>query len=311
MPMRPSFDLDRLVDYSDESICAEIRRVAASEPNGVLTKRLFDVRSRVSASTVCKRFGNWRAALERAGLSDRYSGKTVSGKMLSQSARSMSDEEVIAEIQRVASHLGKTAYTYEEFNDHSSISYSTVLSRFGSWRTAVERAGLSVSNHGRRYTDDECFENLLSVWTHFGRIPQYREMGLAPSCVGGKAYIKRWGTWNRALAAFVERANSEAPEAPPTSDLRISEQQSEGSVRVVAVPEAERREVRLGLRYRILKRDGFRCVVCGRSPAVTPGLELHVDHIDPFSAGGKTVAENLRTTCSDCNLGKGASRNEP
>jgi 5-methylcytosine-specific restriction endonuclease McrA len=35
-------------------------------------------------------------------------------------------------------------------------------------------------------------------------------------------------------------------------------------------------------------------------------LELHVDHLMPFSAGGKTVPENLRSTCSDCNLGKGS-----
>ena len=34
------------------------------------------------------------------------------------------------------------------------------------------------------------------------------------------------------------------------------------------------------------------------------GGKLHVDHIKPVSKGGKTVRDNLRTLCEDCNLGK-------
>lgn len=58
------------------------------------------------------------------------------------------------------------------------------------------------------------------------------------------------------------------------------------------------------LRYRIMKRDGFRCVLCGRS--ADDGVKLHVDHIKPVSKGGKTEMSNLRTLCEDCNLGKSA-----
>ena len=56
------------------------------------------------------------------------------------------------------------------------------------------------------------------------------------------------------------------------------------------------------LRYDIMKRDGFRCQLCGRSQA--DGVKLHVDHIKPVSKGGKTVPSNLRTLCEQCNLGK-------
>lgn len=56
------------------------------------------------------------------------------------------------------------------------------------------------------------------------------------------------------------------------------------------------------LRYDILKRDGFKCALCGRS--ADDGVKLHVDHIIPVSKGGKTVPENLRTLCDSCNLGK-------
>lgn len=56
------------------------------------------------------------------------------------------------------------------------------------------------------------------------------------------------------------------------------------------------------LRYDVLKRDGFRCRLCGRS--VAEGVVLHVDHIIPVSKGGKSTLDNLQTLCADCNLGK-------
>ena len=56
------------------------------------------------------------------------------------------------------------------------------------------------------------------------------------------------------------------------------------------------------MRYNILKRDGFKCVICGRSRK--DGAKLHVDHIKPVSKGGKTEESNLRTLCDMCNLGK-------
>ncbi len=56
------------------------------------------------------------------------------------------------------------------------------------------------------------------------------------------------------------------------------------------------------LRYDILRRDGFKCVCCGRS--VKEGAVLEVDHIKPVSQGGKTVPNNLQTLCRECNRGK-------
>lgn len=56
------------------------------------------------------------------------------------------------------------------------------------------------------------------------------------------------------------------------------------------------------LRYDVMKRDGFRCVLCGAR--AMDGVKLHVDHIRPVSKGGKTELPNLRTLCERCNLGK-------
>jgi len=56
------------------------------------------------------------------------------------------------------------------------------------------------------------------------------------------------------------------------------------------------------LRYEILKRDNFRCVLCG---ATAKEARLEIDHIIPISKGGKTIKSNLRTLCFKCNRGKG------
>lgn len=64
----------------------------------------------------------------------------------------------------------------------------------------------------------------------------------------------------------------------------------------------ERGEVSDSLRYDILNRDNFTCVICGASSK--QGARLHVDHIIPIAKGGKSVPGNLRTLCERCNIGK-------
>lgn len=61
------------------------------------------------------------------------------------------------------------------------------------------------------------------------------------------------------------------------------------------------------LRYQVLKRDNFKCCACGASPAKDATIELHIDHIIPWSKGGETTIDNLQTLCSRCNLGKSDS----
>jgi hypothetical protein len=55
------------------------------------------------------------------------------------------------------------------------------------------------------------------------------------------------------------------------------------------------------IRFEVLKRDGFKCGYCGKTP---PDVILEVDHIVPVSDGGKDDIINLITSCFDCNRGK-------
>lgn len=62
-----------------------------------------------------------------------------------------------------------------------------------------------------------------------------------------------------------------------------------------------RRSLNLRKRFAILKRDGFKCRLCGRA---APDVKLHVDHKTPKARGGSDDDTNLWTLCEDCNLGK-------
>lgn len=56
-------------------------------------------------------------------------------------------------------------------------------------------------------------------------------------------------------------------------------------------------------RFEVFKRDRFTCHYCGRTP---PTVLLEVDHVLPQAAGGSDDAENLISSCQDCNRGKAA-----
>ncbi len=284
--------------YSREEMIREVQRVAAIVGGPTLTRPAFDQHAKVSGSTVVRTFGGWREALEAAGLGARYSGRRVTPKMRSQPGRIMTAEEMTAELQRVAAMVAPRTMTMEAFSDASPIlNAAAVRSRFGSWAAGLRAAGLELSALGRRYTDDDYFENLLSVWTHCGRAPRYAEMNAPPSGITAGGYEHRWGTWSRARVAFLERVNS---------DVQASVQSAAPSPAAPRPRVASVRGLSVGLRYQVLSRDRFRCVRCGASPATDLLCRLHVDHVIPVSRGGATVADNLQTLCQDCNLGKGA-----
>jgi HNH endonuclease len=143
-----------------------------------------------------------------------------------------------------------------------------------------------------------------------------------------RPYIDRFGNWSKALEKFIEVANQEPTEAElnpsmdssePISDsetnpntnqeivneVKAVESKPKMSIRVEGVfKHKTKRDINLQKRWKVFNRDNFKCVSCGRSPAKDPNVELHVDHIKPWSKGGETVLENLQTLCATCNLGK-------
>lgn len=56
-------------------------------------------------------------------------------------------------------------------------------------------------------------------------------------------------------------------------------------------------------RMHVLKRDNYRCKICGRSPSSYTDITLHVHHICPWAEGGVTDVDNLITICHTCHDG--------
>lgn len=58
------------------------------------------------------------------------------------------------------------------------------------------------------------------------------------------------------------------------------------------------------LRFKVFRRDHYRCCLCGASAA--NGRRLEVDHRVPVANGGTNDLGNLWTLCFECNRGKAA-----
>lgn len=298
------FTLSRLTDYSDKDIIRKIQRVAKVLNISPLTITSFHRESKVHVSTINRRFSSWKKALEAAGLGHLYGGQIVTKNMREQKNRNISDEELLNELRRVTKLIDATYLFRKEFKKCSEISPDTIQKRFGGWRSALERAGLvnrwsgglEISNLGKRYTQDEYWENLLLVWTRYGRQPTYGEMRHAPSTIGAEAYHAKWGTWRKALLAFIEYANSDSKlytsadlEESPTPIEKIDVLSQEPlSLSKRESPE-NRREIPLSLRFKIMYRDHFKCVLCGSNPPANPGLILHIDHIKPSAILNESI----------------------
>ena len=121
------------------------------------------------------------------------------------------------------------------------------------------------------------FSNTISL-----NIPQFRFIFTYTSPKGRNSYKSEYSASIETLSYFIWLIKNE-------SLLKNSAQH-------------QRSLMNKSLRYDVMKRDGFRCVLCGRS--ASDMVKLHVDHIKPISKGGKTELSNLRTLCQDCNLGK-------
>ncbi|AZB50551.1 hypothetical protein [Synechococcus phage S-H1] len=67
-------------------------------------------------------------------------------------------------------------------------------------------------------------------------------------------------------------------------------------------PKPQRKPIKPSVRFEVLKRDGYRCQMCGAT--AKDGATLEIDHIHPVSKGGSNEPSNLQVLCRDCNAGK-------
>lgn len=221
-----------------------------------------------------------------------------------------SKEKIISELERVAKLLDYVEYSRRTFDKHANIGSNVVRKYFEKWNFALEELDkhLKMKNiklhkrtipANRIYSDKDLFDEMERIWNIVGQKPSRIEWDKYKSNISYQCYKKRFNGWNNACIKFIEYKSGKL----------IAEEAQDSSVVKKQFPKENpininKRDIPLKLRYTILKRDNFKCTKCGRSPATHLNIVLHIDHEIPFSKDGKTEINNLKTLCSECNIGK-------
>ncbi len=228
-------------------------------------------------------------------------------------------EKVIAELEKVAKHFNYKDFKQDDFDRIANISYYKVYREFGSWGKALEflkeylkRKGIEfeITRRLSKYSIQEMFYELERLWVQLGHRPSRNEWTALKPKISYDTIQRRFGGWQNACLKFIEYKSGGAITVDENKTLAEEktitaqnvnqklgkENQSNSIEKTRAVP--------LNIRFKVLNRDNFRCVYCGKSPATDLGVKLHLDHIVPFSRGGTNSLENLQTLCEQCNYGK-------
>ena len=208
-------------------------------------------------------------------------------------SRNTPDDELLDDLRRVATELSKTKVTIDEYNERGKFHATTLTRRFGNWFKTLEKAGLERTRN-LNIPDEELFQNIEIAWLRLGRQPRYQEMIKPFSIYSVGTYEKRFGTWRKALEQFVDFINNLSVDTEKTIENKVKADSGHKT----------KRDINWRLRFLVMRRDNFKCVACGRTPASDSEIVLHVDHVLAWDKGGETVYENLQTLCSVCNIGK-------
>jgi hypothetical protein len=208
----------------------------------------------------------------------------------------VSKEELLADLKRVSEMISSDSLRAADYEKNGKFACTSFRNHFGSWRNALEIVGLTRSrNWGSQ--PEEMLENMRDVWLKLGRQPKLSDMTIPFSRYSSSAYTHKFGSWTAALRTFQKFVDQDVNEGVNSSGNLTPALPGNGR--------KPNRSPNWRLRFKVLQRDQFQCVGCGASPSKTAGVELHVDHIKPWSKGGETELNNLQTLCKICNLGKG------
>ena len=113
-----------------------------------------------------------------------------------------SDEELIEQVQMLATKLGRTP-TGREFDENpNTASTHTVTAHFGSWNKLLEAAGLEVNKRmDNNITDEKLITQVQVLAKELGRIPSMRSYDKDLKTANATAVISHFGSWNKFLEA--------------------------------------------------------------------------------------------------------------
>lgn len=303
--LNPQARRKRISSFTGEQLFLELKRIwdiLGRRPTYDEFRKMGNIGTKVYE----RRFVTWRKAIELFYGKYGYNIKGNKGVWAT-------PEILLSELRRIAE---KTPSAFLYFKDYKKLggnfSIGTFRHYFGSWAEAVKKVGREDGKSA--FSNEKLFTELQLLWEKLGRQPKSKEMDQFGE-ISSKVYMERFGSWIKAMHAFcLEREkidddntisrNIEIGQAENKIEQKLFQEESEKKETQNYILMKTSRTPSLRLRFQVFRRDNFRCVQCGRSPATRPGLELEADHIKPYSKGGETVIGNLQTLCKDCNQGK-------
>jgi hypothetical protein len=216
-------------------------------------------------------------------------------------------EKILQELERIAKIYDYTEFRGSDFEKHATMSRYAVIRDFGSWKKGIQALRQKLKESGielkdrrvKKYSEKELFDEMERIWTQLGHRPSKDDWQSSNPKISYDTYLRNFGGWRNACLRFIEfkmgkRILTDDEEVLPTKKTNSK-----------STTERKTRHIPARLRLKVLHRDNYRCVKCGKSPATNIGVQLHIDHIVPFAKGGENTESNLRTLCATCNLGKG------
>lgn len=298
---------DYKAELTDKEILLDIKETATKLGQDYISIRQYKIHGKFSQTAIKNHFGSWKNALLQADLRQE---RTPSELKL------ISDQQYFQDLRKVAEIINNNTVPYEEYRKYGKYSAEHIFNRFKTWNNALELAGLQSTGFTKeKITQQECFDEIERIWRFLGRQPTSTDIIKGNiSKYSIDTFKRRFGGWRKALEAFVEYINATDYDDTPNIPSPIIDEFPQNNDNILpqenTAPNKKQlthrtsRNINTRLRFLVLQRDNFKCCACGASPAKDPSVELHVDHIVPWSKGGETEISNLQTLCSKCNLGK-------
>ncbi len=196
--MMDKFEPNKLLNYDDSSIIAELKRVYFNHFDGQqMTTKEFDKLSRVSAGTVIKRFTSWNNALKTAGIN-----------VVNEISKSIIKSD-IGKIIELNNGQYLTFVFYK--NNGGKFSESSIKRYFENRKWAEILASefslypirkiIIVDKQVEVKTEEQLFDEIKRVWNELERRPTYSEFR-SKANFGTKIYERRYGSWTKAIEVF-------------------------------------------------------------------------------------------------------------
>jgi len=179
-----------------EEFITLMQKTANDLSSNRLTREDLFKHSGVSRNEYTKHFDSWTDACAAAGL---QTGWTISHFAKKPHSR----DDCLKELRRVATLLGRTDLSSKTFTKHAQFGYKVIIREFGSWKKALDEAGLELTTKSKKdstpLTQEECVSEMKRVAVLLGQNYLTRKMYDKHANINSQRLSRVFGSWLKAL----------------------------------------------------------------------------------------------------------------